>query len=101
MAFRVGQKVVCVDAKEEPGHLPFGPTECLTVGQVYTVARNVSGFSLPSIHLVEIARDEESVAQHGPHVGYGAYRFRPIVARKTDISIFTKILTDQKAGADA
>lgn len=81
--FRVGQKVVCVDASPwlNTTHLP-----CLVKGGVYTVSATCNGqFSLPSV-----------MVDGFPPVFIYARRFRPVVDRPTDISIFTEIL--DKAG---
>jgi len=87
MAFRVGQKVVCVDANPRNGHVSN-----LTEGAVYTVrAFGPSKDGSPGISLDEI---------YHPFPFYQD-RFRPVVERKTDISVFTKMLTGSKVGADA
>jgi len=74
--FRVGQKVVCVDAASE-AHL--------IKGHVYTVTRTNY---LPTYVSVDCC------ARHGnvDGAGWRSFRFRPIVERKTDISIFKKML---------
>lgn len=91
MTFRVGQKVVCVNDKPMFGWL--WTNDKPEIGTVYTVARVIAGRygSYQSLLLVEICNDD---------LGYRAERFRPVVERKTDISIFTKMLTGTKIGAD-
>ena len=81
MAFRVGQKVVCVTKMHSmhPG---------LNVGRVYTVAgiEHQPHWQTPGVLLVEIA----------PRLHYTSFEsllFRPAVETKTNISIFTKMLT--------
>jgi hypothetical protein len=86
--FYVGQKVVCIDNStwafwcERP-----------LVGPIYTISaswRHSSGEEL--VDLVELpCRDHFLVA-----FGFVGARFRPIVERKTDISIFKKMLTPVK-----
>jgi hypothetical protein len=98
MNFRVGQKVVCVDASHAPGCSRWGsPESVLTAGAVYTVreiglnARGTAGVRLQERVLRGVyyhTRFEDNF--------YGAWRFRPAVERKTDISIFTKMLTDTR-----
>lgn len=81
--FRVGQKVVCVDATVY--NAAWGANEEPTVGKVYTVTGygdSIFG-NYPVIHVAE---------SHNP-LGYRASRFRPIVERETDISIFKAMLT--------
>lgn len=89
MNFRVGQKVVCVDASSHFSGVWGGdvPVE----GAVYTVkavgpSRRTYSFGIPCLWLREITNDGDGE--------YQASRFRPAVERKTDISIFTKMLTD-------
>jgi len=81
MTFHVGQKVVCVDASGLK-------RTSLAKGSVYTVdivhARGISVAEIP---------------QPNRERGYFFRRFRPVTERKTDISIFTKMLTPQ--GVDA
>lgn len=79
MTFRVGQKVVCVDA------MPC--TTTLVENAIYTVDRI---YPL-GIVVVEIPAPGNN--------GFFFRRFRPVVERKTDISIFTEMLT--KTGVDA
>jgi hypothetical protein len=87
MNFRVGQKVVCIDA-----------TDCelsLSENAIYTIT---------SIRHPYLRVDcKPGLGIFGDEVARGYYstRFRPIVERKTDISIFTRMLTDKKIGADA
>jgi hypothetical protein len=82
MTFRVGQKVVCVDA---------GSWRHLKNGTVYTVlATWAIDDGDPGFLTVDSQR------------GGGQYRrrrFRPIVERKTDISIFTEMLTKTRVDA--
>jgi len=75
MSFRVGQKVVCVDAS-----LPANPwhrKHPLIRNQIYSIE------SLAGPYCVDI---------DGSGRGWQNWRFRPIVERKTDISVFTKML---------
>jgi hypothetical protein len=88
MAFRIGQKVVCVDASPHP---KTGKPTSAVVGAVYTVtgiyddpvSRNGVGVTLAEI-LPLNAR-----------IGFLGHRFRQIVERKTDISIFKAMLNPQ------
>ena len=81
--FRVGQKVVCIDAKpRKRGHVAR-----LTEGSVYTISKLGPGDNDGAeLFLVEMG------AISHPWFGFYADRFRPAVERKTDISVFTKIL---------
>lgn len=74
--FYVGQSVVCIDDKFVE--------KSLTKGAVYTVSgvgRGVSGY--PMLGLVEV---------RGGDLGWFPRRFRPVVERKTSISIFKAML---------
>jgi hypothetical protein len=92
MAFRVGQKVVCVDDKPRPGANPR--MDGLSKGQVYTVQRiGIDNFwAEPVLWLVEIRRELQPGFQRFGEVGYDPRRFRPVVEKKTDISIFEAML---------
>ncbi len=88
MAFRVGQKVVCVDAS--PGFYAKSPCS-LREGEVYTIER----IDDDPAHLngAGLYVDGDRVCQ------WSCKRFRPVVERKTDISIFTKMLTGKRVDA--
>lgn len=95
MRFHVGQKVVCVDDDPE-GHPGLFPV----AGQIYTI-RWVGMFFNPwfktnkfCVHLIEINRPAGNLTRCV--VPYRASRFRPVVERKTDISIFTEMLGPQR-----
>jgi hypothetical protein len=85
MTFRVGQKVVCVDATSGP--FTWLPGEAPTEGAIYTVARlsisPLDGVAL--MELCEITRHKNTEKNWG-HKGYGQYRFRPVVENKSSIS---------------
>lgn len=75
--FRIGQKVVCVD---DAG------TTIVKNGAVYIVTGN--GVSLFGNDLIAGSHLTGGAAFSGMY----AHRFRPIVERKTDISVFVEIL---------
>lgn len=87
--FRIGQKVVCVDDKEaHPSTILSGgsPTG-LVKGQIYTVTKTGIEHPLdltgtPCITLAEMPSPW----------GYRQTRFRPLVEKKTDISVFKALL---------
>jgi len=94
MTFHVGQKVVCV---EDGPHCYFGPQEIEypTKGGIYTIRAIRSSNYKRDMQclLVEIVNPEFDTVNDGrgePHFRHT--RFRPIVERKTNISIFTKLL---------
>ncbi len=88
MAFRVGQKVVCVDADPHSrGWLgPWLEGEAPVEGNVYTVKAIAISADTDdlAIQINEISRVKRW--------GYGAFRFRPAVDRKTDISNLKALL---------
>lgn len=92
MAFRVGQKVVCVDAKYDRiisaviGWMtgqkwPVKDREYTVVRCGFTIVDGIIGVELAEIKNFEFL-----------YRGYRATRFRPIVEKTTDISVFTEIL---------
>lgn len=96
MIFRIGQKVVCVDDSVVVGLWDGGFN--VKKGAVYTV-RGIEppceclGASYGGLFLCEVVDVPESTCCGVREPSYRAYRFRPIVERKTDISIFKKLLT--------
>lgn len=99
--FHVGQKVVCVDADVTDGIWVEG--EAPEKGRVYTVKGvHLNNRGEVVLHLHEIDRADYSKVWHRNHnLGYGAYRFRPVVERETDISLFTAMLTPTKKTVEA
>lgn len=110
MSFRIGQKVVCVDDRlRMHGVWQFlGVTlrdyglldHNLNKGDVYTVTKvsvlsDTEGKEFVSVLVAE--------AKHFkfPNVGFPSWQFRPIAERKTDIAIFTRMLTPNKKKVDA
>lgn len=95
MAFRVGQKVVCVDATS-PAVTPLPGLPVASEGGIYTVTKTQMSplTGRPSLQLLELP---DSFV--GAPLWYQAKRFRPVVERKTDISIFEKMLTGGKQPA--
>ena len=104
MTFHVGQKVVCVDVDtvSPAGGRGWLPSEKPKLNAVYTVIGvRMLLCNRVVLDLAEIKRDPESMRQWGGDAGYGAWRFRPIVSRKTDISIFTAMLNPSQVTVDA
>jgi hypothetical protein len=86
--FRVGQKVACIDASGLAGR-------GLSNNQVYVVSY---------VHYdgcIRVGFDPHSHQAY--HAAYSSRRFRPIVERKTDISVFREILhkATKKVGESA
>ncbi len=89
--FRIGQKVVCVDASG------FRQRECETFpkqGHVYTIREFYDG---DCIRLDEL-RNPLIYWGGTQEAAFYIRRFRPVVERKTDIAIFRTILDDVSKG---
>jgi len=100
MTFRVGQKVVCVDATfigRTPPNLP-------RLNGIYTLRDSFSADGWTWWRLVEIVNPPSAV--YGGRYGimepaFAPSRFRPVVSRQTSIEIFTAMLNPSKQGVDA
>lgn len=94
--FRVGQKVVCVN--DQPRLIELFPYRAglptnLQSGQIYTITgTTVDDSGEPGVYLAE-AKSSLRPFRDGRERSFWCGRFRPIVERKTDISIFTEMLT--------
>lgn len=100
-SWHVGMKVVCIDNGRagEPG-IWLSEAERPQIGEVYTVSRVfIDLLDKVCVDLEEICRDPQASAFYGTHVGYGAFRFRPVQTRQTDISIFTAMLSPKHSKA--
>lgn len=84
MTFRVGQKVVCIDDTPRPGFIWI--THKPTIGKVY----EVTGLEWHERYGECIFTDVF------PDYALHSARFRLVVERKTNISVFTKMLTDKR-----
>lgn len=93
MAFRVGQKVVCVNVT---GHFgtwhPVGDLGALTLNAIYTVKSVGIYRECPTVWLEEIVREIRMVDFGEP--GYSILRFRPLIEKSTDagMAILREIL---------
>lgn len=99
MAFRLGQKVVCVDDTGNMALHPgmIGPTK----GVVYTIRafqsyRHCVGFYLEEIRNPEGLYQREDGGAQVVEQFFDSWRFRPVHERKTDISVFTLLLSPKK-----
>ena len=110
MAFRVGQKVVCIGGDGTPKPIGYWKSwarewgiTLATRGNIYTIrCVRVAADGTQRVRLIEIVNPIiEFNNAPSQEMWFWASHFRPIVERKTDISIFTKMLTSKKIGADA
>ena len=101
MSFHVGQKVVCVDAR----HTNADDVAELVVGAIYTIRwigehsgpSHWCGYWAPAICVrLEEVRRETDWGRLAFDIPFLASRFRPIQERKTDISVFTKLLAPKE-----
>lgn len=97
MNFRIGQKVVCVRKAKYPNSL-HGDEITVKVGVVYTIREL---YAIPEnghlgLRFLEIRNEPRQYLNAFMECGFYANRFRPLVERKTDISIFTRMLTPSK-----
>lgn len=93
--FKVGQKVVCVDASPTTSGLRCALTE----GFVYTVS-GIEDFELQGVGGIYVA-EATGIDDAFHHPAFRITRFRPAVERKTSIEIFTKMLTPKRQNAKA
>lgn len=101
MTFRVGQKVVFVDdtpTQSECGPGSYWLPNWPVLGQVYTIRAFVDDDAV----FLEEVRNPVREFLHGVSEGsFYCWRFRPVQERKTDISIFTAMLTPNKRRVEA
>lgn len=95
MSFHVGQNVICVDADDTNSH---GAPE-LTKGATYIVRWCGDHFDEISVRLVGVGRPH--LLARWSDFPFRASRFRPLIERKTDISIFNKIARDESERSPA
>lgn len=93
--FTVGQNVVCIDSVPHPE--AGGPQPI--VGRVYTVSwvNYCEEYSTEIIDLIELPSPESREFYRG----WNGQMFRPVIERKTDISLFTAMLTPSPVTVDA
>lgn len=105
MSFQVGQKVVCVDDSGpidgDPRKVPGGDyvPNMIRRGAIYTV-RTVGFYPRwgeQGIRLHEVVNPIREYIGGNSEVCFAAHRFRPLIERKTDISVFTALLNNTPA----
>lgn len=90
MTFHVGQKVVCVEEWIDW----YGPETLPRKGKMYTIRELIDIGLAPSMRLMEIVNPVNDcwLNVEPCEIAFDRSAFRPIVEKKTDISIFTEIL---------
>lgn len=106
MTFHVGQKVVCIYGDWSVGWRTVGTPNLPAKGAVYTIRalmrwRFGSGDTQLACLLEEIRNptmdwQDGDIGEHP----FWVEHFRPIVEKKTNISIFEKMLTPKKENAE-
>lgn len=89
MTFHVGQRVVCISRFDDD---PDGYTTFPRRGQIYTVRTVEAEDGREWLRLHEIFNDPSGY-EEGIEGRFWSARFRPVVERTTDISIFRWMLT--------
>jgi len=104
MTFRVGQKVVCVDdAPKFVDQYPYRRKLPISVkkGEIYTISGVVlTPAGKIGVYLLEV-KSAYPPFKDGMERTFLPERFRPVVERKTDISIFTAMLNPSKQEIEA
>lgn len=96
MTFHVGQKVVCIN--DTPWNSPLLGT--LRRGCIYTIRWIGIHLGQPCVKVDEILRPC-GLDISPDDTPFLSRRFRPLIERKTDISIFTAMLNPSKRSVDA
>ncbi|QIB36935.1 hypothetical protein G3A56_02100 [Rhizobium oryzihabitans] len=99
--FVVGQKVVCIGECFPTHHLyrglvPITKGTVLTVREI-TKAKRIDGKEAVGLRFKEIINPSMVTLHHGIwEFDYSPRKFRPVIQRKTDISIFKAMLNPSK-----
>jgi hypothetical protein len=106
MAFEVGQRVVCIDARPGPGYVPTGET-LPREGVIYTVREVVPastyGYEVDCLYLAEIINRPRryrcpALGSVICEMNFRSSRFRPL--RPTRIAVFRQML-ERASASDA
>lgn len=95
--FRIGQKVVCVRGPLGNSDAPYKPK----VGQIYTIREIYTDHPCPELGAALRFEELRNPMNpfHKKEYGFYACRFRPVVEKKTDISVFEEILRRESIDA--
>jgi hypothetical protein len=96
MNFRVGMKVVRVRMKQRPwpSYTGEGKYTRPEVGEVCTI-KTINKWSAITL-LTFVEHDNSHLTTNGYEPGFDAKCFRRVVERKTDISVFKKLLVPSR-----
>lgn len=105
MTFHIGQKVVCVETSKESHRgawLPYAAVFPI-VGTIYHIRSIAFDNPQQPDGLVTLAEIDNSHLKcrfnYAVEPAFPVRAFRPIVEHKTDISVFTRMLTDKRVDA--
>lgn len=102
--FVVGQKVVCVIGSRRHWSVRYPEVILPVEGQTYTIRDMIPHASGEiGIRLAEVVNPDLEIGMTykdgSKEPMFSHVQFRPVVTRKTDISVFTKMLRDVHADA--
>jgi hypothetical protein len=101
--FTVGQKVVCIDGSAPSRDVKFSlGSRYPDDGKIYTIRECLIWGGSPAVRLQEIVNPKLNFIHEGfSEQAFSPERFRPVIQRKTDISIFKAMLTPSKEQVSA
>lgn len=98
--FHVGQKVVCIAPNNSWDFFAIHHPKC---GAIYTIRDTEwdEFLDLPYVRLAELQNPTQLMACSDgttmmTEIRFSAWAFRPVYERKTNISIFTRMLDDHR-----
>ena len=92
--FYVGQKVVCFSVNPSPYPCHHIEVSKLQINKIYTIREIIKFSDRYSLRLVEIVNEPRYFTNGFGEASYKIVRFKPLIEKKTDISIFTEILNN-------
>lgn len=97
--WKVGDKVVCISVPEDMGYGHQLPE----IRRIYTIRQIGLGLAFGVVVKLDEIRNQSRTYNSSKfgrtvtgEICFGARHFRPVQTRKTDISIFTAMLHDQR-----
>lgn len=97
--FRAGQRAVLVD--DSWSYLCFGVEIMPVLNSIYTIREVITLNGHVAVRLVEIKNPVLEYGDGTNEIAFRASRFRPVVERKSDISIFRAMLNHSKSKVSA
>lgn len=105
MTFFAGQKVVCIDDRRVvsvrvwlKNWVPISRwvrlDHNLNRGDVYRIVCIATMKDTANGNVVQLLHVDGAAHFEYPEIGFPSFQFRPLIEKKTDISVFTKMLND-------